>query len=85
MRQVICPNCGADEFVEKENYRICAYCESKYIIEKEDLSPPNTQISINEDIQELLRKCKTEPYKAKHYANLILDLDPFNIDATKYL
>lgn len=85
MRQVICPNCGADEFAEMGNYRICAYCESKYIIEKEDFPKNSPTISINEDIQELLRKCKAEPYKAKHYANLILDLDPFNADAKKYL
>ena len=79
MKRIECECCGATEFAEKEGYRICLFCESKFRIESK------SNISLNDDIQRLLQKCKDEPRNAYRYANLILDLDPTNEEAMKYL
>lgn len=44
-----------------------------------------TVIALEDDIQRLLEKCKQEPWKARRYANLILDIDPGNKEAIQYL
>ena len=77
-----CPCCGGDKYAIENNYKICAYCKSKFKIE--DLSE-KTGISINKDIENLLQKCSLYPEKASKYANLILDIDPENKEAQKYL
>ena len=77
-----CPCCGGDKYTIENNYKICAYCKSKFKIE--DLSE-KTGISINKDIENLLQKCSLYPEKASKYANLILDIDPENKEAQKYL
>ena len=79
MKQERCPNCGGSDFTEKDGYRICKYCDSKFKIE------PETEISLLDDIERLLRKCKTDPKRARKYASLVLDLDPTNKEARKYL
>ena len=38
-----------------------------------------------DDVAELLRKCRENPARARKYANLILDIDPDNPEALKYL
>lgn len=78
-----CPCCGGDRYEEKNGYRICGYCGTKFKIE-EDLSD-RSGISINKDIEDLLRKCAQHPERASRYANLILDIDPGNMEARKYL
>ena len=42
-------------------------------------------ISLDSDIERLLKKCKEDPKNARKYANLILDIDPDNTEAYKYL
>lgn len=79
MKQIICESCGASDFVEKAGFRICQYCGTQYQINSK------SNISLEDDIQRLLRKCKEEPKKARRYANLILDIDPTNEEALKYL
>ena len=85
MKQVVCPNCGADEFVERGGYRVCVYCDSKFVMTKEELPKSEVGISFEDDIALLLQKCKYDPLNARRYANLILDLDPFNKEARRYL
>ena len=79
MKRLICEACGASGFIEKDGYRICEYCGSKYLIESK------STISLNDDIQNLLQKCKSEPWNARKYANLVLDIDPTNSEACNYL
>lgn len=79
MKQIICESCGASDFLEKAGYRICQYCGTQYHINSKSL------ISLNDDIENLLQKCKREPRNARRYANLILDIDPTNKEALKYL
>lgn len=101
MKALVCENCGANSFFEKDGFRICRYCETKYSILKKELSstsvinhsrfnstisPSNdTNISLHDDIQMLLDKCRKEPSNAKRYANRILDIDPSNKEALIYL
>ena len=42
-------------------------------------------IGLDDDVAELLRKCRENPARARKYANLILDIDPDNPEALKYL
>ena len=74
----VCPNCGATQFVYKEGYKICPFCNSKFKNE-------TSEISMSEDIRRLLLKCEKEPWNARKYANLILDIDSTNEECLKYL
>ena len=97
MRQFRCNSCGADELIEKDGFLVCSYCRSKFVAERNDKHIYNaiknssgqksngTNIALNEDVQRLLEKCKREPKNAKRYANLVLDIDPTNKEALKYL
>lgn len=85
MGQRICPNCGANEFDIVNGYEICRYCDSKFKIEVVENKKEETFISLKSDIECLLEKCKNEPWNARKYANLILDIDPTNSEAKKYL
>lgn len=85
MKRIVCDSCGANDFDTKNGNRICRYCGAKYLLTKEDFSVKSSYISMSDDINRLLHKCVEEPENAKKYANLILDIDPDNIDALKYL
>ena len=85
MKLVICTGCGSKELVEKDGIIFCIYCQSKYLPQIDDLLPRETIIGITSDIQALLQKCKEDPVNRRRFANLILDLDPTNIEAHKYL
>lgn len=81
MKRVICPNCGADDFVMKNGYKVCSYCDAKFVVE----TKKTVAVTLEDDVQELLQKCKINPANARRYANLILEIDPDNEEAMKYL
>ena len=85
MKQVICVSCGASEYIEINGYRVCQYCDTKFDISYENISSNQSYISLNDDIKMLLKKCQEDPINARRYANLVLDLDPGNDEAIKYL
>jgi len=85
MRKIDCSRCGSNEFDEKSGYRICLYCGTRYQLTSEDLTLRNSSIDLDSDIERLLQKCRNEPQNAKRYANLILDIEPSNKEAKKYL
>ena len=85
MKSIECKKCGSNDFTILNGYRKCNYCGTIYQITKEDISIKESNISINSDVQRLLQKCKTDPVNAKKYANLILDIEPNNREALKYL
>jgi hypothetical protein len=85
MKKIQCRSCGSSEIrVEGLEY-ICIYCRSRFSVSEEKVSDSNEGISINNDIVDLLRKCEEEPTAAGRYANLILDIDPTNQEALRYL
>ena len=100
MKELACRNCGANALKRVNGYFFCPYCESRYLITKEDMQGgflgDNHQsalshcgvksvIALDEDVARLLKKCETDPRNAKKYANLILDIDPDNKEAMQYL
>ena len=85
MKALICEHCGGDEFIEKDGYRICRYCKSKFIIPKEDMKTAKAKINLDDDIKMLLDKCKKDPKRAKKYASIILEIDSKNKEAKAIL
>lgn len=78
-----CPHCGSSEFVDVNNIRMCAYCRSNF---KEDVSERGgTTINVREDVDRLLDKCRKDPRNASRYAELVLDIDPFNKEALTFI
>lgn len=100
MEALVCKNCGANALTQKNNYMYCPYCESRFAITREDRTSgilgsnhhvslthnyTSSSIALDDDVSMLLNKCKTDPKNARKYANLVLDIDPDNEDALKYL
>lgn len=99
MKLMSCECCGANDWIEDGKFRVCKYCGSKFQIVKEKSITyrsngngqrgieyfTESEIALDDDIQRLLNKCKEEPWNAKKYANLILDIDSGNVEALKYL
>lgn len=85
MKSVECTRCGSKELFEDEGYVVCAYCQSRFMPEVDNNPRKGTVIDVQSDIQALLKKCIEDPANRRRYANLILDIDPSNWEATKYL
>ena len=85
MNLIKCKQCGGGEFYQENGYMVCKFCESRYAIEPEDIGKKESHIGVKTDVENLLEKCKTDPTNARKYANLVLDIDPNNIEALKYL
>lgn len=85
MNREMCSNCGANDFIYEDGYSVCKYCNSKFAIESAENKHETSVISLQSDIDVLLQKCKSEPWNSRKFANLILDIDPTNHEAKKYL
>jgi len=100
MEALTCKNCGANALVRKNGFLVCPYCESRFAITEAERrsnlyggshhatlshSGVNSSIDLNDDVARLLEKCRANPRNARKYANLILDIDPDNEEALKYL
>lgn len=84
MKRLLCEACGANNLSSENGYIICNYCGSRYLMKEESIKT-TSEISIGDDVAKLLAKCKSDPKNARKYANLILDIDPLNNEAKKYL
>lgn len=80
MRMMACKACGSNDLVKEKDRLKCAYCGTVYVSEAS-----RSIIDLDGDIEALLQKCKDNPSNARRYANLILDIDPGNRDALRYL
>lgn len=85
MKMVVCENCGSTEIVDMGGFRMCSYCRTKYLLQQSDAVPRASHMALNDDIARLLQKCRENPREASRYANLILDIDPNNAEARRYL
>ena len=87
MKRFDCECCGSTKFITEGGYRICEFCGTKYQMERADIPviPKTSNIALNDDVQMLLQKCRTDPANAKRYATLILDIDPVNQEALRIL
>lgn len=82
MDVLVCKCCGAQGLKKQGRYFICEYCDSKFLPENK---MGESDIAIDDDVARLLAKCKSDPKNARKYANLVLDIDPGNFEAYKYL
>lgn len=85
MKSFQCEGCGSTDFYDLDGYRICEHCGRKHIITREDQRIKQSTIALNEDVAMLLEKCKTEPERAKKFAQRILEIDPNNAEAKRIL
>ena len=85
MKLVSCTRCGSKELSEQGGYVVCAYCRSRFVPQADDLPQKETVIGVLADIQRLLQKCQDDPANSRRYAGLVLDLDPTNQAALRYL
>ncbi len=65
MKQIFCESCGSNDFIEQNGYRICQYCNAKYLVHHEEFPQKGSNIALTEDIRMLLIKCKEDPANAK--------------------
>ena len=90
MKALICTSCGASKWKEEGEYRVCLHCGTKFEKTFEDrarivVSGFQPSVERHDDVARLLQKCRSDPRNARKYANLILDIDPINEEALKYL
>lgn len=85
MKVLSCEKCAATEFIEESGYRVCSYCHTRYVMDDDERAVSEVNIEIDSDIQMLLMKCREDPVNARKYANLILDIDPGNLEAKRFL
>ena len=85
MKLLKCESCGSQELTDHGTYTICDFCRSRFVNPAEKNSENSSTIGLASDIENLLRKCQEDPANRMRYASLILDLDPTNRQAQKYL
>ena len=93
LTNIECVKCKSVEFFQADGFYVCTYCRSKYRPEQLRGSSgakgagvaKTSTIEIDEDILRLLEKIKKEPWDARKYANMILDIDPTNEEALQIL
>lgn len=85
MKLVMCTRCASKELFEENGYVVCAYCQSRFSPQADDLPRRETLVGVHSDVQVLLKKCKDDPSNRRRYASLILDIDPTNREAAEYL
>jgi uncharacterized Zn finger protein (UPF0148 family) len=85
MKLVECTRCGSKELFAENGYVVCAYCQSRFAPQADDVPQRETVIGLHSDIEVLLQKCTDDPANQRRYASLILDIDPTNHAATQYL
>ena len=85
VRILSCEKCGGSEFRDNNGFRICQYCNAKYVLAPEETPRKTSVISLRDDINALLQKCRDDPSNSFRYARLVQDLEPGNAEAERYL
>lgn len=85
MKVVECSRCGSKELLAADGYLQCLFCRSRFELPEQNTAKKDTAINVLGDIQKLLKKCEDDPVNRIRYASLVLDIDPTNEEASKYL
>ena len=93
MIDLSCKKCGNPHLEKKNGLYACPYCGNIFLLDESEryagiLYNQNitaTRIDIQSDVDVLLEKCRKDPKNARRYANRILDIDPTNREALKYI
>ena len=84
MKNIECENCGSNDLYEDNGYLICRHCGSRFLPTKDE-RPSQVTIDLRSDVQSLLEKWDGDPANGSKYARLILEIDPSNERAKRYL
>ena len=84
MKNIECENCGSKDLYEDSGYLICRHCGSRFLPTKDE-RPSQVTIDLRSDVQSLLEKWDGDPANGSKYARLILEIDPSNVRAKRYL
>ena len=82
---MVCNYCGS-KFIIDESNRVATHHKDSLRNDIEinrTVTQKNT--SLRSDVEQLLAKCKANPRRARKYAILVLEMDPTNKEALKYL
>ncbi|MBR5094564.1 MAG: TFIIB-type zinc finger domain-containing protein [Oscillospiraceae bacterium] len=85
MKKLECESCGSNDLIVENGYRVCRYCGTKHLIQPDEQPQSTATISLDSDVAALLQKCREDPARAARYAQLILEIDPGNAEAHRYL
>lgn len=85
MKKLVCSACGANEFDVIDGKYKCLFCGTYNYFSKDEIPTKDSVIDLEDDISRLLLKCEEDSVNAKKYANMILDIDPNNSKALKYI
>ena len=86
MAALICDICGGKLVMGSRGVAVCDSCGTEYKSENNSVpAAASSQIALSDDVERLLQKCRTDRKNARKYANLILDIDPDNAEALKYI
>lgn len=85
MRIIECTRCGSSELTQRDGYAQCIYCQSTFVLEADDRPAVASTIGVASDIDRLLERCRSDPQNRRRYAGLVLDLDPTNAEALRFL
>lgn len=85
MKSVECTHCGSKEFFTENGFTVCAYCQTNFQPDIQNGPRKGSVIDVAYDIEALLKKCVEDPKNRRRYANLVLDIDPSNLEAIKFL
>jgi hypothetical protein len=85
MKTIECSRCGGRDLFVEDAHLVCTFCRSQFSLEADDHPRKETVVDVLSDIQTLLDKCAADPANSYRYASLILDIDPTNREAIKYL
>ena len=80
-----CLYCDSQYTEQKNTNTASKQTKSTMIVDQQLNDSVMSGISLDDDISRLLSKCKEDPVNAKKYANLVLDIDPHNVEALKYV
>lgn len=80
-----CDKCGGNSFYTTATSVVCRYCNTEYPFYATQNHEGAMGIGVKNDVMILLQKCKADPRNSRRYANLILDIDPTNAEAKRYL
>lgn len=83
MEMLVCEKCGSHDFLERNGRRVCSYCRTEYAMPRGECA--SSDIDLQDDVSRLLEQCELYPENARRCASLILDIDPDNKEALKYL
>jgi uncharacterized Zn finger protein (UPF0148 family) len=85
MKIVECNRCGSAELTPIDGYVVCDFCQSRFVLHADELPAKETNIELHSDVEVLLRKCREDPTNRIRYAGLVLDIDPLNQEALRFL